>query len=345
MNERLLESVAGHWSRIAGNGHSVLVAGERYVQPYVYLVAHVIEMWAAGWDDADFDSVAALSGASALFAYEPNEWMPKYAHLYVDPANRIAEATGFGYEWIRWSDAQDAFRCIRESVDSGVPLKGWDWENCVFAGYRDATCDEERQVFVMAAGPEDYAEWRSWEQFEEWVKRVLSWNQQRLGRYKGPTPAASPDRTAIRVIRDLAAWASEPPEDVAKAFPKAQFGLRGIAAYGQDCADTRTYKEWIACHPINPQWTVRNSSAVYLESVADFFAPAVNSSIMAASEAYRECYRSWQRFYELLGHCAPEGAGRDPGRRAEAASLIEHWHSQESRAIANLTTALAQLEQ
>ena len=43
--------------------------------------------------------IAAVSGASALFGYQPGEWMPKYAHLQVNPDQRIAEATGLPVQW------------------------------------------------------------------------------------------------------------------------------------------------------------------------------------------------------------------------------------------------------
>ncbi len=88
--------------------HSIDVCGIEYVQPYVYLSFHLLEMHAAGWKDMDFDSLAAVSGASALFAYQPKEFMPKYCHVMIAPHTRIAEATGFGYEWVKFADAEGA---------------------------------------------------------------------------------------------------------------------------------------------------------------------------------------------------------------------------------------------
>ena len=98
--------------------HSVVAGDQVYLQPYVYLSAHLVQMRAAGWD-VDFDQIAALSGASALFAYQPGEFMSKYAHLHVDPDARIAEATGFGYEWTAFPGAESAWALIVDSVDSG----------------------------------------------------------------------------------------------------------------------------------------------------------------------------------------------------------------------------------
>jgi len=55
--------------------HSVVAGDQVYIQPYVYLSTHLVQMRAQGWD-VDFDQVAALSGASALFACQLGEFMP-----------------------------------------------------------------------------------------------------------------------------------------------------------------------------------------------------------------------------------------------------------------------------
>ena len=59
-----------------GDGHVVAAGKDVYQQPPVYLTMHVIEMRAAGWQDADYDTVAAVSGASALFGYTPTDFGP-----------------------------------------------------------------------------------------------------------------------------------------------------------------------------------------------------------------------------------------------------------------------------
>ena len=90
--------------------HAVAAGKEVYIQPYVYLSIHLVQMRAAGWHDIDFDQIAAVSGASAIFGYQPGEFMAKYAHLHVDPDQRIADATGFGCEWVNrvkgWNSAR-----------------------------------------------------------------------------------------------------------------------------------------------------------------------------------------------------------------------------------------------
>ena len=86
-----------------------MTAGEEvYIQPCVYLSMHLVAMRAAGWRDADMDTITAVSGASALFAYEPGEFMPKYANLHIGMDQRIAHATGFGYEWAPFEGGEEA---------------------------------------------------------------------------------------------------------------------------------------------------------------------------------------------------------------------------------------------
>lgn len=38
----------------------------------------------AGIEDIDFDDLAVMSGTSALFAHDSNDFMPKYANLYIN---------------------------------------------------------------------------------------------------------------------------------------------------------------------------------------------------------------------------------------------------------------------
>ena len=165
--------------------HAVAAGSEVYIQPHVYLSLHLVQMHAAGWTDVDFDQIAAVSGASALFAYQPNSSMPKYAHLEVEPHRRIAEATGFGYEWVGFEGPEGAWSALRESVDASLPVKGWDWENILFAGYQDAARAEERRVFAIPDGPDTYARWLTWSKFCEWVARVEGWGCPQFGRHAG----------------------------------------------------------------------------------------------------------------------------------------------------------------
>jgi hypothetical protein len=325
--------------------HSVMAGNEVYIQPHVYLSTHLVQMRAQGWE-TDFDDVAAVSGASALFAYQPGEFMPKYAHLYIDPDARIAEGTGFGYEWVDFPDAEGAWKLIVETVDSGRSAKGWDWENILFAGYQDPDEPEARKVFAMADGPDTYAKWLAWSEFGEWVERVQGWGMPRLGRYTGRVEAKPADHVALRMMRDLVAWSAIPPEAARKAFPEATFGLAGIEACAADCEGSDVNEDWLACHNINGQWSLRNSTGVYLRRVAEagLFPEQVNAHLLAAASAYRAAYESWQELYDrYLGHHVPEEARKTAAHRKGGAAAVRSGLEYEKAALTEIERALAVL--
>jgi hypothetical protein len=340
----LLDEAVADFRRVTGNlaEHQIVVDQTVYTQPCVYLVMHLIEMRAAGWKEMDFDTLAAVSGASALFAYQPGEFMPKYANLHVGMDDRIADATGFGYEWVSFDSPEEGWALITESIDSGRPLKGWHWENLVIAGYQEAADREDRKVFVMADGPDTIAEWWTWSQFEEWAGE---WHHS-LGRHAKRVERLPEVEVARRVMRDLVEWSASAPEAARGEYPKAKFGLAGIEAYAADCADVATYEDWSACHDINPQWTVRNSTAAYLAEVAarHVFPAEAAEHISAAAREYGAAYEDWCELYEQLGHGAPEQAGRDPERRAAGAAAVRLALEHEKTAIAELRRALAAID-
>jgi hypothetical protein len=325
--------------------HSVVAGDEVYIQPYVYLSAHLVQMRAHGWD-VDFDQVAAVSGASALFGYQTDDFMPKYAHLTVEPDERIAEATGFGYEWVQRQGAEGAWQVIIDSIDAGKSVKGWDWENILFAGYQDADAPSARKVYAMADGPDTYSKWLSWDEFGQWVERVSKWNESRLGWYSGRVETKPPAEIARRVMRDLVAWSVEPPASALKLWPEATYGLAGIEAYAAACEASDPKKDWVACHPINGQWTVRNSTGVYLQRVAEesLFSAPVNAHLLAAADAYHAAYKSWQQLYtQYLGHGVPEEKRKTREHRLAGAAAVRQGLEHEKAALAEVERALAAL--
>jgi len=260
--------------------HAVASGEEEYTQPYVYLSLHTVQMQTEGWQ-VSFDELAAVSGASALFGYKPGDFMPKYAHLAVDAA--IPEQEGLDLE-----PGQEV-----HGID-GHTAKGWDWEGILFAGYKGATDIVDRWIFAMADGPETYAKWLSWEEFCEWVNRVIGWKQAQLGCFAERVEPAPTKDIALQVMRDLTTWSTEPPHAMRRRFPGATWGLAGIRRYSEECRRVDIHKTWIACHDINPQWTIRNSTGVYLDCIAkaEIFAGPVNTHLKAAAVQYHAVLRS-----------------------------------------------------
>jgi hypothetical protein len=303
-------------------------------------------MHAAGWTYVDFDQIATLSGASALFGYQPDDFMPKYVHLQVDPDQRIADGTGFGYEWVDFDGLDGAWALLVESVDAGLPVKGWDWENILFCNYRDADRPADRQVFAMADGPDTYARWLTWDEFGEWVKRVGEWDCPRFGRHTRRVEPRPAQEVALRVMRDLVAWSTDPPEGIPQQWPEATWGLAGIRAYADAVEASDPDEDWVACHPLNPQWTIRNSTGVYLKRVAEgeVFSEAVSAHLLAAATQYRAAFECWQAFYKLLGHRASETARKTRARRLAGAAVARAWLEHEETALGEIEEALALLE-
>lgn len=353
------------FERLIGRFGKHAVAGSHgtYIQPYVYLSLYLVQMQAQGWD-VDYDQIAVVSGASALLGYKANAFQPKYAHLLVplhadldlrpDEASlvasrgidqRIAAATGFCQVWSPFEGPEDAWQQLKSIIDEGLLAKGHDWEGILFGGYRDTTSKADRWIFAMADGPETYAKWISWDDFTSWVTRVTEWNHAELGYYNGRCPTATPREIATRVLKDLVVWSTDPPERITTAFPKAVWGLEGIEAYATDCADVDQFPGWVACHGINPQWTIRNATGIYLERIAEMgiFDEPINAHLRTAAVRYRAIYDCWAAFYRLLGPGTPKPAQEARRHREAGAAVVHGWLDHEKAALAEIEAALTTL--
>jgi hypothetical protein len=274
------------------------------VGPHTYLIYHSLQMKAAGWD-IDIDEVAAVSGASALFGYEHGSYRPKYAFRRIDPKKRIARATGFGIGEMTFDSADGAWDIMKESIDSGRPVKGEHFEAILFAGYQDAARRDDRKVFAISEGPGDFTRSWTWKEFTSWV---MQWSHGKFERHTERVEAEDPKSTAIRVIKDLVDWSEKPPEDVQSEYNNAVFGLAGIEAYANACGDMEKYPDFGMCHDMNSQWPTRKSSAAYLESVArkGLFPEKLNQELLEASKEYLSAYQSWVNVYNKISWAVPE---------------------------------------
>ena len=322
--------------------HAVASGDEVYIQPYVDLSMHLIQMHLEGWTDVDFDVLAAVSGASALYGYQPGEFGPKYAHLQLAPDQRIAEATGFGYKWGAFKDIEEAWALLKQTVDAGHTAKGWDWENILFAGYEDAPKIEDRKVFALADGPATYVKWLTWEEFNEWVQRVINWNAAQFGLFTERVDVHTQEEIAKRILTDLVAWSDQPPEDIQKQHNKATFGLRAIEEQAKEVENTESFPDFVACHGLNPQWTPRHSTALYLDNLIEstLFTADVNTHLGVAAQQYHGAFTAWKAFYTMVGHRVPDKVRNMPARRRAAAGLVRSWGVHEKAAVTAIEKAL-----
>ena len=335
--EYIAQNVAGHRIEMCVRGADEQV----YPQPYCSLTTLLVQMHAAGWD-VDLDTLAAVSGASAMFGYEPGEFMPKYAFHHLRPGDLVAQATGYATESVPVANAEEAWQFVKESVDSGRPVAGWNGEMMLLAGYRDADADADRKVFAMKDGDGYFTEWFDWDMFAKWVG-----DGQRVSRHSGRVEPRPQRDVALRVMSDLVALSTAVPESIRNDYSGATFGLAGIEAWAADCADVEKYGDWSMCHPENPQWTVRNSSAVYLQRVAErgLLPDRATEHVRRASDLYRSAYRSWQEAYGLVGYAAPDGSGKVKESRLAAAAAVRGALEHEKAAIAELRHALATVQE
>ena len=213
-------------------------------------------------------------------------------------------------------------------------------------GYQDAETPDERQVYAMADGPGTYSKWLTWAEFGEWVQRMEQWNECRLGRFCGRVDPKPPAEIAERVLRDLVSWSTETPKSITNRWPKAKYGLAGIEHYAATLEASDPNVDEVACHPINGQWTVRNSTSVYLKRVAEdcLFAAPVNAHLLAAAGEYRAAYDSWQQLYtQYLGHGVPGEKRKTREHRLGGAAAVRKGLAHEKAALAEVERALAEM--
>ena len=338
-NTRVVKDAMLHFEYVKKNiaSHASVLDEKIYPQPSTYLTTHFVCMRVAGFDEVDFDNLTAISGASALFGYEPGEFMPKYAHLNIGISKRIEQATGFGWERFQPRTAKECYRFIKESVDANRPVTSTFYEDILFTGYEEN--NGKPQVHVMTDGADYFVMWFGWKAFNRWFKE---WGDSGLGRHTGRKEPLPEREVAIRVITDLVEWSTDPPENVLKEYPRATFGLAGIEKYADDCENVEKFDDWRACHDINPQWITRNSTAIYLASTAErgLFDGEVNGSLLRSSALYKDAYGHWREFYKLLGHVAPKDNGRKRDIRARGAESVRKALGAEKDALKELSAAL-----
>jgi DNA-binding transcriptional MerR regulator len=282
----------------------------KHWQPRSFVQVRVVCMQAAGWKDADYDTIMTISGFGPSFVYHPKKFWPQY----VAPdgsGERLARATGFGWEWKRYETVEAYWQALRETLDAGKPIHAPYYEEVIFAGYQDADGRDERKVRPLVphgvgAGPDA---WWTWNEFEEWFDR---WSHNVLGRHAGRVAQATPRESAIETLRAIVQMATADPRAQNPDFDGVKWGLAGLEAYAADVGDTSKsgkedeyfYGGWLGCHAIYPQISGRASAAVYLERLgrSGIFPGAINERVLAAAGAYGAARAAWGEYEKHLGN-------------------------------------------
>jgi DNA-binding transcriptional ArsR family regulator len=286
--------------------HMITVNNTLYVQPHVLPYFFWIIMKYHGWE-IDFDEFMTVSGVSALFGYQRDEFLPKYAFLFIGLRERIKRATGFEIYRELIENVEDAWNKIIQQLSQKQPVIGYWWEAVLFAGFQEAADPNERKIYVFSDGRKE---------------------------------SKSTKEIAIQVITDLINWSQNPPKEVQNFFPKATFGLHGIEMYAKDCQNVEEVPGVFGpCHGINPLGALRNSSGIYLTNLADkgVFSGEINTYLKSAGNLYKDAFKQWQKLYELLGHHIDDATKSSKKQRLKGANAIKLALNYEKEAIQELS--------
>jgi hypothetical protein len=311
----------------------------------------------------DYETLMCLSGLAFSFYYQHDNFHVAYGFPN-GWEDRIARATGFGWEWLPHKDVEDAWRILKESIDSDRVLWGEYMEGVTFAGYQDADRKEDRKVFATDPIFVWPGKWWTWAEFEQWWQKWAKPFPSAVGRHVGRVEMASARDMAPEVMRNVPVWSSD--NGGVRRPPEARFGLAGIEAYAADIADTSKGEDyitgaWRGCHAINPQWTARKCPGVYLRRIAGEFQGGAREHILAAAQKHDASYAAWKEWAKHLGTDAPdedalalhadardkfrEEAWQSPEHRRAGSAAVRRALEHEKEAVAEIEKALSLMEE
>jgi hypothetical protein len=319
----------------------------KYWQPRSWVQAQLVCMRTAGWTDIDYETLMMLSGFGPSFAYHPNElWWAQY----LPPQGcdeRIAQATGFGYEG-KWYETADAYwQALKETIDAGKAIHAPYLEEVILVGYQEADNKADRQVRPLAPIGVEPDTWWTWNEFETWFADE---SHGFLGRHTERVEQVSEKESALTVLETIVRMAHDDPRATNPDFAGAAFGLSGLEAYATDVGDMSksgkpdVYFEsgWMGCHAIYPQISGRAAAALFLKRLGEsgIFQTQVNAQILAAAKAYHAARAAWGEYERHLGN-------------EEAAEVSDSWMIEARRlagaaaihkAIKHEKTAISQIQ-
>jgi hypothetical protein len=310
-----------------------------------YIYTRLACMRAAGWDDANYETLMPVSGYGLTFAYHPNRHSE--AHFTVPPGTdqRIARATGFGWECLHFDDIEEYWQTLKETIDSGRPVHAPHIEEVLFVGYQEGETKSARRVRPIAI-PVFINEgtWWSWKQFRTWFTEFGG----PLGRFTGQVDKFDDKSVAIEVMKTLVAMAHGDPRSDDPEYAEVVWGLAGIEAFADDIADLSMKEHhfcsgWFGCHDSNPQWTARQLTGEYLRGSSKYFDGATARLMRAAAEEYAAAHRAWVAWNEQLGDVSPRHAWRDKDRRLAGTRAVREALEHERRAVETIRDALSHL--
>lgn len=327
---------------------------DAYWQPRSYIYCQLVCMKAAGWNDAEYETLMPMSGFGISFAYHPNEKF--WAHYAAPPGTdqRIAEATGFGWEWLHFDTAEEYWDVLKETLDAGKVIHAPWLEEVLFVGYEEAVEQPNRKVYPLATVPVVVRAGQSWtwREFEEWFREQ---SHGFLGRHTKAMPTLPQRNVAVKVMKNIVMFADNDPRKESEAFADVKFGLTGIKAYADDIADLSNSGRkdeyfqagWLGCHNIYPQWTARQLTGRYLTDASEHFTEPVCGYMLSAAREYEAAHAAWKEWEKSLGAFKlvkrPEDAWENPEHRKAGAVAVYKAIECEKAAIAEIERALSEM--
>ena len=311
----------------------------KYWQPRSYVEMQLVCMRALGWKNVDYETLVTVSGFGTSFAYEPKDkfWAGWVAPYGCD--KRVADATGFGFEWVHVESAEDAWGKIAAFISDGKPVRAPHNEELIFAGYKDAARKSSRRILAMCKPLADPPEWWTWEQFEGWFENP---GHHWIGRHTRSVRKLAAKESAKNVMAGIVTLALHDPRAKNSIFDGVQWGLEGVKLFAEDIADTTKKKDyfaagWHGCHAITPQYTGRKCAAIYLNRIAERFPGKTNVHILNAVDDYDAAYDEWLRFRKAE---SVRGSWGNETRRGAMADAVYRALIHEIAAVDELEAAL-----
>lgn len=196
-------------------------------------VSHYLFALRAAGHDIDYGTVMCLTGTAFSFYYCHDNFHVAYS-MPDGWERRAANVVGGEWEWLPQAVVEDAWKHVKDSVDSGRIVWGEYMEGVTFAGYAEAERKEDRQVFALDPVFVWPGKWWTWAEFEQWWNEWAKPFPPAMGRYAGTSKTESSE-SRVEILRLIPTWSQDDhPEDL----PEARFGLAGIERYARDIADT-----------------------------------------------------------------------------------------------------------
>lgn len=317
------------------------------------LVCRLALLRAQGVKDVTYEDLVMVAGWGTSFAYHPK----KYWLIFCFPEDpklteeRLAKATGWQWEELgRFKNKPDeAWRVLKEALDSGRGVVGAYMDDYVLCGYQDGPNGEDRQVCHLGGWEENG--WWTWQQFGKWCG-----DDGRLRGYTKAVPRADAKEIVLQVMRDAVLFAPGDKRKEVKQFAEGRFGLPGMEAYAADVADAAKDPDtfeggWLGCFCINRQHYAREAAAKWFRAKAELLAGKAREHLLAAANSYDAACGAWHEFEKHLGR----GTGktkleelkhlwRDPQARQAGAAAIRKAMEHERAAVEKIGAALAEVE-